>query len=222
MAQDSCLVGKQSYRINWLKGYNLMYQSTSVESPDFHPSFVMTPLLELRRTLIDNPVPICNAIADAVASLSLHQAQIYLHISSHRIPSPYPTYSVEYEGMRYGTITHASCPPDGVSFDVHTQKFQQLAAECGDLLHFLDLVWWQRWQRSQRDGRKTERITVREREILAHCFAGYSRVTIARALHITPVTVKKHLSNLYEKLGVHSMQEALAVGRSAGLLLYLL
>ncbi len=177
------MVGKQSYRINWLKGYNLMYQSTSVESPDFHPSFVMTPLLELRRTLIDNPVPICNAIADAVASLSLHQAQIYLHVSSHRIPSPYPTYSVEYEGMRYGTITHASCPPDGVSFDVHTQKFQQLAAECGVSLALprsgLVAEVATKSTRRAKNGTDYSARTRDPRPLFRRVFTSYDRASIA-------------------------------------------
>jgi len=60
-----------------------------------------------------------------------------------------------------------------------------------------------------RDGR----LTTREREILAHVADGKTNGEIAWALHISPETVRKHLENIYEKLGVHTRTAAVAAAR---------
>ncbi len=56
-----------------------------------------------------------------------------------------------------------------------------------------------------RDG-----LTLREREIL-HCVAeGRTNAEVAWLLRISPQTVRKHLENAYEKLGVHTRTGAVA------------
>jgi DNA-binding CsgD family transcriptional regulator len=51
-------------------------------------------------------------------------------------------------------------------------------------------------------------LTAREREILAWVARGKTNPEIARALWISPATVRKHLANVYEKLGVHTRTAA--------------
>jgi len=53
-------------------------------------------------------------------------------------------------------------------------------------------------------------LTEREREILELVAAGKSNAEIAEAIWIAPGTVRKHLENVYEKLGVHSRTAAIA------------
>jgi DNA-binding CsgD family transcriptional regulator len=53
-------------------------------------------------------------------------------------------------------------------------------------------------------------LTPREREILALVAAGRSNAEIAESLSIAPGTVRRHLENIYGKLGVGSRTEALA------------
>jgi DNA-binding CsgD family transcriptional regulator len=53
-------------------------------------------------------------------------------------------------------------------------------------------------------------LTDREREILELVAAGKSNAEIAEAIWIAPGTVRKHLENVYEKLGVHSRTAAVA------------
>lgn len=53
-------------------------------------------------------------------------------------------------------------------------------------------------------------LTDREREILELVAAGKSNAEIAEAMWIAPGTVRKHLENVYEKLGVHSRTAAVA------------
>jgi DNA-binding CsgD family transcriptional regulator len=60
-------------------------------------------------------------------------------------------------------------------------------------------------------GRPAEEVlTARELEILAYLRGGRSTQDIAAALWVSPSTVRKHLENVYTKLGVHSRAEAVA------------
>ena len=47
-------------------------------------------------------------------------------------------------------------------------------------------------------------LTAREREIVALMREGRSNPEIGEALYVTRNTVKKHIQNIYEKLGVNS------------------
>jgi two-component system response regulator DesR len=60
-------------------------------------------------------------------------------------------------------------------------------------------------------------LTVREVEVLRLAKRGLPNPQIAQALHISPGTVRNHLSAIYRKLGVHSRQEALQVAREQDL-----
>jgi NarL family two-component system response regulator LiaR len=53
-----------------------------------------------------------------------------------------------------------------------------------------------------------ERLTDRETEILKSVSDGLSNKEIARRLSITEKTVKAHLNNVFDKLGVHSRTQA--------------
>ena len=54
-------------------------------------------------------------------------------------------------------------------------------------------------------------LSEREVEILRLAKRGLPNPQIARSLHISPGTVRNHLSAIYRKLGVHSRHEALQV-----------
>jgi DNA-binding NarL/FixJ family response regulator len=60
--------------------------------------------------------------------------------------------------------------------------------------------------------------TPREREILISLAQGMSGAQIAAALSISPRTVRTHISNLLEKLGVHSRLEAVSYALRHGLI----
>lgn len=63
-----------------------------------------------------------------------------------------------------------------------------------------------------------EPLSARENEVLQLLAEGLSNKAIARKLVITDETVKKHLKNIYGKLGVHSRTEALARARDLKIL----
>ncbi|MDX6704730.1 MAG: two-component system, NarL family, nitrate/nitrite response regulator NarL [Solirubrobacteraceae bacterium] len=71
-------------------------------------------------------------------------------------------------------------------------------------------------RRREHDGRPS--LSPREQEILQRAATGCSAPDIARELHISTATVKTHLRNLYEKLGVSERAAAVAEAMRRGLL----
>jgi DNA-binding CsgD family transcriptional regulator len=63
---------------------------------------------------------------------------------------------------------------------------------------------------SRRPGDTDRQFTAREREIVAMVAEGKTNAEIAAELWVTPATVKKHLENVYLKLGVGSRAAAAA------------
>jgi LuxR family maltose regulon positive regulatory protein len=58
-----------------------------------------------------------------------------------------------------------------------------------------------------------EPLTARELEVLTLIEAGYSNQGISEKLFISITTVKRHISNIYTKLGVESRTQAIALGK---------
>jgi LuxR family maltose regulon positive regulatory protein len=61
-------------------------------------------------------------------------------------------------------------------------------------------------------------LSNREIEVLKMLDRGVSNNEIAEILHISPETVKRHLSTIYHKLKVKNRQQAVVRGKSIGIL----
>ncbi|MEV8569253.1 response regulator transcription factor [Streptomyces sp. NPDC051322] len=68
-------------------------------------------------------------------------------------------------------------------------------------------------------GELPDGLTRREAEILALIAEGLSNPEIARALHISPATVKTHINNLFAKTGVRDRVQAMRYAYKEGLAL---
>jgi two-component system response regulator DevR len=76
-----------------------------------------------------------------------------------------------------------------------------------------------RWMRgSQRPGAAACDITPREREILGLLARGLSNVAIGQRLYISAATVKFHVGNVMQKLGVRRRAEAVYAASKLGLI----
>jgi LuxR family maltose regulon positive regulatory protein len=58
------------------------------------------------------------------------------------------------------------------------------------------------------DSRGNDRLTAREREVLALISQGHSNKRVARMLEISPETVKSHVTSIFLKLAVNTRTEA--------------
>jgi DNA-binding CsgD family transcriptional regulator len=65
------------------------------------------------------------------------------------------------------------------------------------------------YQRRKHEARAPQ-LTPRQQELLGLVAAGYSNTDIARQLHLSPNTVRKHLENIYQRLDVSSRTAAVA------------
>jgi DNA-binding NarL/FixJ family response regulator len=74
-------------------------------------------------------------------------------------------------------------------------------------------------RRSEEDSlnRLLESLTPRELEIFRWMVEGLDRASIADKMFLSQNTVRTHTRNLFEKLGVHSVLEAVGLGLRAGL-----
>jgi pimeloyl-ACP methyl ester carboxylesterase len=81
---------------------------------------------------------------------------------------------------------------------------------CAEVLQFLG--------EGLSDGRaRLSALTAREREIVAGLVAGRTNAQIAASLFISDKTVRNALTRIFEKLGVHSRTQAMALLRDADL-----
>jgi len=71
---------------------------------------------------------------------------------------------------------------------------------------------------ARRSSSLVEPLTERELEVLRLIAQGHSNQQIADALIVSVGTVKKHLNNIFGKLGVHSRTQAVARARELSLL----
>jgi two-component system nitrate/nitrite response regulator NarL len=68
-----------------------------------------------------------------------------------------------------------------------------------------------------RAERQTLELTERERSVLELAVKGLTVVAMGKELHLSPATVKVHLSTLYAKLGVGDRASAVAEAIRRGL-----
>jgi DNA-binding CsgD family transcriptional regulator len=104
--------------------------------------------------------------------------------------------------------------PDGVlggfGFDSFKRDFSERDKLVLDLLrpHFVQLA--RNAAARKRESRSLGALTPREREILLWVARGKSNREIAAVLYLAPGTIRKHLDNVYGKLGVRNRAGAVA------------
>ena len=70
----------------------------------------------------------------------------------------------------------------------------------------------------RREGERRVPLTRRETDVLTSLADGKSYKEIAQGASMSVNTVRYHIRNLYDKLGVHSQSEAVAKGLRQGLI----
>jgi DNA-binding CsgD family transcriptional regulator/GAF domain-containing protein len=103
---------------------------------------------------------------------------------------------------RVATIRHLTA-------SITREVKRPLAAACNNLTAALNFV-----DRTQPSSRVSDPLTARQRDVLTMISQGLSNKHIARALEISPETVKSHVKNIFLKLEVSTRTEAVFRGLS--------
>jgi LuxR family maltose regulon positive regulatory protein len=98
-------------------------------------------------------------------------------------------------------------PPLISGTGIPTPKDRELPLFVGSLLSQWD-VRYAGASAAQRNGRVSDPLTAREHDVLAKISQGFSNKRIARALEISPETVKTHVKRIFLKLAVSTRTEA--------------
>ena len=95
--------------------------------------------------------------------------------------------------------------------DDYVSRIDSIIRELADGQVYLSPQAYEALVLATRSQGKEQVLTEREVEILRLAKRGLPNPQIAKALHISPGTVRNHLSSIYRKLGVHSRHEALQI-----------
>jgi len=102
----------------------------------------------------------------------------------------------------------------GFGFDSFERDFSERDKLVLDTLrpHLVQL--WRNAAARRRESRSLTALTPREREILLWVARGKSNREIAAVLYLAPGTIRKHLDNVYDKLGVSNRAGAVGYALS--------
>jgi DNA-binding NarL/FixJ family response regulator len=93
--------------------------------------------------------------------------------------------------------------------DDYVSRIGSIIRDLADGRLYLSPQAYQALAEATRGQQEEQPLSEREVEILRLARRGLRNPQIAEALHISPGTVRNHLSAVYRKLGVHSRHEAL-------------
>jgi len=102
--------------------------------------------------------------------------------------------------------------------DDYVSRIDTIVRDLADGRVYLSPQAYEALAQATRTGSTESSLTEREIEILRMAQRGLPNPQIAQALHISPGTVRNHLSAIYRKLGVHSRHEALQVAEERHLI----
>jgi DNA-binding NarL/FixJ family response regulator len=105
-------------------------------------------------------------------------------------------------------VVHKSAGIDEIIESLRRVCDGQTLLPAQELVELLRMASVEREQREQ-VGRRVQRLTPREREVLQALADGLNNKEIARRLSITVETQRTHMVNILGKLGVHSQLQAL-------------
>jgi two-component system response regulator DesR len=95
--------------------------------------------------------------------------------------------------------------------DDYVSRIDTIIRDLADGEIYLSPQAYQALAQATRAQREENPLTERELDVMRLAKQGLPNPQIAQTLHITPGTVRNHLSSVYRKLGVHSRHEALEI-----------
>jgi DNA-binding NarL/FixJ family response regulator len=124
----------------------------------------------------------------AAGALALEWLQFRLLVHTHPVKVYLAIFALAFMGLGAWLALRLRRPPAPDKFEINTQAQRSLG------------------------------LSERELEVLSLVAAGRSNKEIARQLDLSPNTVKTHIANLFEKLGVQRRTEAILRARELGVI----
>ena len=100
--------------------------------------------------------------------------------------------------------------------DDYVSKIEIILRDLVDGQVYLSTQVYQALVQDMQADKAVSALSDRELEILRLAKRGLPNPQIAQSLHLSPGTVRNHLSAVYRKLGVHSRHEALQIAAERG------
>lgn len=153
-----------------------------------------------------SPVRGARKVSDVLSRRDFHRTELYQYVSR----------PVGIEDMMRLWLD-PELPGARLEFDQARPAFTERDRDVLDLLQphlkYLHRHAVARQSRSLPPTPASEGLTPREREVLELVAEGRTNAEIGAALWISPGTVRRHLENIFEKLGVHTRTAAVAAVR---------
>lgn len=184
-----------------------------------------TELLRLAQALCGQPAGAASRLCQQVAKVTHNRAQLDLdvgkistptHITSRRDVSV--SFPVSFQQLGYGVLYVAFDPASPARPALPLDVALSLAHLCGLLLYTLEITALVQREMPPESIAVYGSLTRRQHEILLYMMRGYDQDEIAEQLSIAPATVRKHMQNIYQELGVHGEREAVLVAYQARLI----
>ena len=102
--------------------------------------------------------------------------------------------------------------------DDYVSRIEVILRDLMDGRVYLSTQVYQALAEAMRAESAESALSERELDILRLARRGLPNPQIAQSLHISPGTVRNHLSAIYRKLGVHSRHEAVQIAAEQGLI----
>jgi len=169
-------------------------------------------LVEIRRSkpdvvLLDLRMPVLDGLGVLHALRGDEQRPAVIVLTS------YTDESRAVEAVRAGASSYL---PKTTPADRLTAAVRDAASGGSVLAPNVAAVLVRRWREREREG-PLERLSARERDVLAELSRGRSNREIARALSLGEQTVKSHVSSILTKLDLHDRTQAAIFGLQHGL-----
>jgi DNA-binding CsgD family transcriptional regulator len=191
----------------------LLFTTPSGDAFDFE--HLIQRLCDLNEALFGQSEGVIERISQEITHLSQGYLSVRWHQPGEAPPrsgslAPLPSVPLQYGGRYYGELVSAVDPARPATPLVLLERVRVVANLCSWLVYSLEVAAL--LGKQQVLSQTFEPLSRRERNVLLLMSENHDTQAIARLLEIAPATVKKHRENIYRRLGVKTVPDAVLAG----------